>query len=108
MDRGLWRYTRHPNYFGDAAVWWGLTLLALHHAAGLIGLVGAALMTWLLAKGTGAKLLESHDRQAAPGLRRLRAADERVPPAPAEEDRRVNRWTTGGEGWSTTPTRGPS
>ena len=32
MDRGLWRYTRHPNYFGDAAVWWGLTLLALHHA----------------------------------------------------------------------------
>src|SRR5438128_556681 len=38
MDRGLWRYTRHPNYFGDAAVWWGLTLLALHHPAGLLGL----------------------------------------------------------------------
>lgn len=58
MDQGLWRYTRHPNYFGDAAVWWGLTLLALHHLAGLIGLVSAALMTWLLAKGTGAALLE--------------------------------------------------
>jgi Predicted membrane protein len=67
MDRGLWRYTRHPNYFGDAAVWWGLTLLALHHAAGLIGLVSAALMTWLLAKGTGAKLLESTIGNRRPG-----------------------------------------
>ncbi len=67
MDRGLWRYTRHPNYFGDAAVWWGLALLALHHAAGLIGLIGAALMTWLLAKGTGAKLLESTIGDRRPG-----------------------------------------
>ncbi len=67
MNRGLWRYTRHPNYFGDAAVWWGLTLLALHHSAGLIGLVSAALMTWLLAKGTGAKLLESSIGNRRPG-----------------------------------------
>jgi len=67
MDRGLWRYTRHPNYFGDAAVWWGLTLLALHHAAGLVGLLSAALMTWLLAKGTGAKLLESTIGNRRPG-----------------------------------------
>ena len=67
MDRGLWRYTRHPNYFGDAAVWWGLTMLALHHAAGLIGLLGAALMTWLLARGTGARLLESTIGERRPG-----------------------------------------
>jgi steroid 5-alpha reductase family enzyme len=67
MDSGLWRYTRHPNYFGDAAVWWGLTLLALHHGAGLIGLLSAALMTWLLAKGTGAKLLESTIGDRRPG-----------------------------------------
>jgi len=67
MDRGLWRYTRHPNYFGDAAIWWGLTLLALHHAAGLIGLVSAALMTWLLAKGTGAALLERSIGKRRPG-----------------------------------------
>jgi steroid 5-alpha reductase family enzyme len=67
MDRGLWRYTRHPNYFGDAAVWWGLTLLALHHAAGMVGLVSAVLMTWLLARGTGAKLLESTIGDRRPG-----------------------------------------
>jgi steroid 5-alpha reductase family enzyme len=67
MDRGLWRYTRHPNYFGDAAVWWGLTLLALHHAAGLIGLLSAALMTWLLVRGPGARLLESSIGRRRPG-----------------------------------------
>jgi len=67
MDRGLWRYTRHPNYFGDAAVWWGLTLLALHHPIGLVGLGSAALMTWLLARGTGAKLLESTIGDRRPG-----------------------------------------
>ncbi len=67
MDQGLWRYTRHPNYFGDAAVWWGLTLLALHHAAGLLGLLSAALMTWLLAKGTGAALLERSIGNRRPG-----------------------------------------
>ena len=67
MDRGLWRYTRHPNYFGDAAVWWGLALLALHHPIGLVGLVSAALMTWLLARGTGAKLLESTIGDRRPG-----------------------------------------
>ncbi|MBC8091093.1 MAG: DUF1295 domain-containing protein [Pseudonocardia sp.] len=67
MDRGLWRYTRHPNYFGDAAVWWGLTLIAMYQVAGLIGLVSAALMTWLLAKGTGAKLLESSIGNRRPG-----------------------------------------
>ena len=67
MDRGLWRYTRHPNYFGDACVWWGLALLALHHPAGLIGLAGAAAITVNLAKGTGAKLLESTIGERRPG-----------------------------------------
>ncbi|WP_433558325.1 DUF1295 domain-containing protein [Pseudonocardia xinjiangensis] len=67
MDRGLWRYTRHPNYFGDSTVWWGLTVLGLHHLAGLIGLVGAALMTWLLVRGTGKKLLEQTIGERRPG-----------------------------------------
>jgi len=67
MDRGLWRYTRHPNYFGDACVWWGLTLLALHHLPGLLSLPSAALMTFLLVKGTGAKLLESTIGDRRPG-----------------------------------------
>lgn len=67
MDSGLWRYTRHPNYFGDAAVWWGLGLLALHHMAGLIGLIGVALITVNLVKGTGAALLERSIENRRPG-----------------------------------------
>jgi steroid 5-alpha reductase family enzyme len=67
MDSGLWRYTRHPNYFGDACVWWGLTLLALHHPAGLVGLLSAAVMTLLLTRGSGARLLESSIGGRRPG-----------------------------------------
>ncbi|KDN87743.1 DUF1295 domain-containing protein [Kitasatospora cheerisanensis] len=58
MDRGLWRYTRHPNYFGDACVWWGLYLLSAHHPAALLLLPSPLLMTWLLAFGSGKPLLE--------------------------------------------------
>ncbi|MFG2820836.1 DUF1295 domain-containing protein [Kitasatospora sp. NPDC048365] len=58
MDRGLWRYTRHPNYFGDACVWWGLYLIGAHHAAALLFLPSTLLMTWLLAFGSGKPMLE--------------------------------------------------
>jgi steroid 5-alpha reductase family enzyme len=57
-DRGLWRYTRHPNYFGDACVWWGLFLLAASHWSGLVFVLSPVLMTWTLAKGTGAPMTE--------------------------------------------------
>ena len=67
MNRGLWRYTRHPNYFGDACVWWGLTLLAFHYPVGIIALLSAAAMTFLLTRGSGARLLESTISQRRPG-----------------------------------------
>jgi steroid 5-alpha reductase family enzyme len=58
MDRGLWRYTRHPNYFGDACVWWGIAIVAAETGIGAIGLVGAVVMTWLLRRVSGVTLLE--------------------------------------------------
>jgi steroid 5-alpha reductase family enzyme len=58
MDRGLWRYTRHPNYFGDACVWWGLFLIACDHWLGLLTIVSPLLMTHLLVNVTGKALLE--------------------------------------------------
>jgi steroid 5-alpha reductase family enzyme len=67
MDSGLWRYTRHPNYFGDACVWWGLALLALPQPYGWAGLASAAVMNGLLVYGSGARLLESDMAQRRPG-----------------------------------------
>lgn len=66
MDRGLWRYTRHPNYFGDAVQWWALGLIAL--AAGQAWtLVGPALMTLLLLRVSGVPLLERRMARTRPG-----------------------------------------
>jgi steroid 5-alpha reductase family enzyme len=58
MDRGLWRYTRHPNYFGDACVWWGIALVAAETGSGAWGLIGAVVMTVLLRRVSGVTLLE--------------------------------------------------
>jgi len=58
MDRGLWAWTRHPNYFGDACVWWGIWLLAAWPWPGLPTVVAPVAMTWFLAFATGARLLE--------------------------------------------------
>ena len=61
MDRGLWSWTRHPNYFGDACVWWGIWLaggLASGWVAGLVSLVAPVTMTVWLVWVTGARLLE--------------------------------------------------
>jgi steroid 5-alpha reductase family enzyme len=59
MDRGLWAWTRHPNYFGDAAVWWGLWLVAAEAWPGVLTVLSPAVMTYFLAFATGARLLES-------------------------------------------------
>ncbi len=67
MDRGLWAWTRHPNYFGDAVVWWGLFALALSTPAGWITLPAPALMTFLLLRVSGVALLERSLRKTRPG-----------------------------------------
>ena len=57
MDRGLWRYSRHPNYFGDSVVWWGIWIVAA--AAGAWWTVaGPLLMTILLLRVSGVTVLE--------------------------------------------------
>jgi steroid 5-alpha reductase family enzyme len=69
MDRGLWRYTRHPNYFGDATVWWGLGLVALATPAALWTIYAPAAMTLLLLRVSGVPLLEKKLQETRPGYR---------------------------------------
>jgi len=66
LDRGVWRYTRHPNYFGDAAQWWGYFLIGLS-AGGWWSIFSPAFMTFLLVKVSGVALLEKSLKNAKPG-----------------------------------------
>jgi steroid 5-alpha reductase family enzyme len=58
LDRGLWRYTRHPNYFGDFLVWWGIYLVSLALGAPWWSVIGPILMSVLLMRVSGVTLLE--------------------------------------------------
>ncbi|KHL15611.1 steroid 5-alpha reductase family enzyme [Mumia flava] len=58
MDRGLWAWTRHPNYFGDACVWWGVFVVAAAQWPGVFTVVSPLIMTYLLVWGSGARMTE--------------------------------------------------
>jgi steroid 5-alpha reductase family enzyme len=67
LDRGLWRYTRHPNYFGDATMWWGVYLIAVATPGGWLTALSPALMTFLLMRVSGVTLLEDGLKASKPG-----------------------------------------
>jgi steroid 5-alpha reductase family enzyme len=58
MDQGLWSLTRHPNYFGDALLWWGIGIVAAETGSGVIGFIGPVVMTYLLMRVSGVPILE--------------------------------------------------
>jgi steroid 5-alpha reductase family enzyme len=66
MDRGLWRYTRHPNYFGDACVWVGIFLMVTWSWVGWLTALSPALMIWLLVAKTGKAMTERHMSESRP------------------------------------------
>jgi steroid 5-alpha reductase family enzyme len=67
LDTGLWRYTRHPNYFGDTCTWWGIWLVAAETGPGRWTIVGPILLTFLLMKWSGVPLLEKGLKKNRPG-----------------------------------------
>jgi steroid 5-alpha reductase family enzyme len=66
LDYGVWRYTRHPNYFGDATQWWAYYLIAAATGQGLLTIFSPIIMTGLLLKVSGVALLEKSLKETKP------------------------------------------
>lgn len=69
LDTGLWRYTRHPNYFGDFATWWGIWIIAAQTGidVALVSIIGPLFLSFTLMKWSGGPLLESGMKKSRPG-----------------------------------------
>lgn len=82
MDRGLWRYSRHPNYFGELCAWWGIWLVALETPLGWWSLPGPLLITYLLTNVSGAPTTEPHLRKTRPDYEAYKARTSSFIPMP--------------------------
>ena len=82
MDRGLWRFTRHPNYFGDFCVWWGIFTAALDASGTAWTVVGPLLMSWLLIRVSGVAMLEKTIGKRRPGYDEYTARTNAFFPGP--------------------------
>jgi steroid 5-alpha reductase family enzyme len=58
MQTGLWSLTRHPNYFGDALLWWGIGIVGAETGTGVVGFIGPVVMTVFLLRVSGVPMLE--------------------------------------------------
>ncbi len=85
LDTGLWRYTRHPNYFGDACVWWGIYLASASAWPGVLTVLSPLFMTYLLANGTGKPLLEKGMASTRPGYARYVSRTSGFVPMPPKK-----------------------
>lgn len=81
MDQGLWRYSRHPNYFGECCIWWGFYALACSAGAAWT-ILSPLLMTVLLLKVSGVALLEQDIAERRPGYREYVARTNAFLPGP--------------------------
>lgn len=81
MDTGLWRYSRHPNYFGEMTQWWGIGVIGLQTSWGVVGLLGPLVLTVLLRFVSGVPMIENR-RKADPAYRRYMARTSMLVPLP--------------------------
>ena len=85
MDSGLWRYTRHPNYFGDALFWWGVGIIALSVPGHQWTLIGPAVMTFALLRVSGVPILERQMKRTRPAYSDYVARTSPFVPMPPRE-----------------------
>jgi steroid 5-alpha reductase family enzyme len=82
MNNGLWRYSRHPNYFGELCVWWGLYAVACETPYGAWSLPGPLLLTFLLTRVSGAPTTEPHLQRTRPDYVAYKARTSAFIPMP--------------------------
>ncbi|TRO82296.1 DUF1295 domain-containing protein [Trichloromonas acetexigens] len=82
MTSGLWRYTRHPNYFGEVTLWWGIWLMTLALPGGWLTIIGPITITFLILQVSGIPMLEKHyeDRADFQEYKRRTSAFFPLPP----------------------------
>ena len=87
MDKGLWRYTRHPNYFGDACAWWGIWLVvaSVSWEVALWTVAGPIFLTFTLVKWSGAALLEKGMKHTRPGYEEYKQRTSAFVPLPPKK-----------------------
>jgi steroid 5-alpha reductase family enzyme len=66
LDQGLWRLSRHPNYFGESVVWWSFGALALVHPWGWLALACPAYVTWFMSVGSATPMQERYMAKTKP------------------------------------------
>ena len=82
LDTGLWKYSRHPNYFGELCVWWGLFLIACDHPLGIITVIGPLTYSHLVINVTGQKTLDKKLAREKPGYREYMETTSGLVPLP--------------------------
>lgn len=88
LDHGVWRYTRHPNYFGETLLWWGFYLFAVTVGAWWT-LPAPLLMTWLLLKFSGVVMLEATIAERRPAYRNYIETTNTFIPGPRKQPARI-------------------
>lgn len=84
MDRGLWKYTRHPNYFGESTMWWGIFIITLNVQWGWAAMFSPIIITLLLLKVSGVPLLEKKYQANPEYMEYIRKTSSFVPKIPAK------------------------
>lgn len=87
LDTGLWRYSRHPNYFGELCVWWGLFLIACDNPWGLLTIIGPIGYTYLIVNVTGQRTLDKKMAREKPGYRDYMQKTSGMIPLPPRRSR---------------------
>jgi steroid 5-alpha reductase family enzyme len=87
LNTGLWRYSRHPNYFGELCVWWGLFLIACDNPLGLVTIIGPILYTYLIVNITGQATLDKKLARERPGYKEYMESTSGMIPLPPRRNR---------------------